>query len=86
VLLARAYRSLPRPLSVLEPSHPLASVTLPNDYFSIIIGNHFAVFALTYATTAQPVDIWVLSSLALDITCLLTNGLLINLLLNPKTL
>jgi hypothetical protein len=56
VLLARAYRSLPRPLSVLEPSHPLASVTLPNDYFSIIIGNHFAVFALTYATTACSVD------------------------------
>ena len=28
MLLAKAYRSLPRPYSVLEPSHPLSGVTL----------------------------------------------------------
>ena len=27
--LAEAYRSLPRPYSALEPSHPLVGVTLP---------------------------------------------------------
>ena len=29
MLLAKTYRSLSRPLSALEPSHPLAGVTLP---------------------------------------------------------
>jgi hypothetical protein len=31
VRLAKAYRSLPRPYSALEPSHPLVGVTLPID-------------------------------------------------------
>lgn len=46
--LAKAYRSLPRPFSVLEPSHPLTGVTLPNLYFLHTREIHFTVL---YATT-----------------------------------